>query len=51
MGIVLFSSLAAALRAGFHVYDRTAEGYLVRQRTQGGWAIALVRERAAVTAL
>jgi hypothetical protein len=44
-GIVVFPSLAAALRAGFEVYDRTAEGYLVRTRTSNGWALALVRLR------
>lgn len=42
MGIVVFKSLVAALAAGFQVYDRTPKGYLVRTRTDGGWAIALV---------
>ena len=41
-GIVTFPTLADALRAGFTIYDRTAEGYLVRTRTAGGWALALV---------
>jgi len=41
-GLVVFKSLADALRAGFQIYDRTQEGYLVRTRTAGGWAIALV---------
>ncbi|HEY8315175.1 MAG TPA: hypothetical protein VIG51_13520 [Candidatus Baltobacteraceae bacterium] len=40
-----FPSLIAALRAGYQVYDRTAEGYLVRTRTTTGWAIALVHCR------
>jgi hypothetical protein len=42
-GIVVFPSVAAAIQAGFEVYDRTAEGYLVRILTARGWAFALVR--------
>lgn len=41
-GILVFSSLDEALRAGFEVYDRTDYGYLVRSRTPRGWALALV---------
>ena len=41
-GLMVFKSLADALRAGYQVYDRTADGYLVRTRTSAGWAIALV---------
>ena len=41
-----FPTLTAALRAGYHVYDRTQDGYLVRTRTATGWAIASVRVRA-----
>jgi hypothetical protein len=41
-GLTVFKSLAEALRAGFEIYDRTAEGYLVRTRTDAGWALALV---------
>jgi hypothetical protein len=41
-GIVTFPTLAAATKAGFQVYDRTTEGYLVRTRTANGWAFALV---------
>ena len=41
-GIVVFNTLADALRAGYTVYDRTADGYLVRIRTARGWAMALV---------
>ncbi len=41
-GLMIFTSLADALRAGFQVYDRTSDGYLVRTRTNGGWAMALV---------
>ena len=37
-----FRSVAEALRAGFQVYDRIPEGYLVRTRTPAGWAFALV---------
>ena len=41
-GLLVFKSLADALRAGFQVYDRTPDGYLVRVRTTDGWAIAIV---------
>ena len=41
-GLIVFKSLADALRAGYQVYDRTADGYLVRTRTAAGWAMALV---------
>lgn len=41
-GLFVFRSLADALRAGYQVYDRTADGYLVRTRTAAGWAIAIV---------
>ncbi len=41
-GLIVFRSLADALRAGFQIYDRTQDGYLVRTRTANGWAMALV---------
>jgi len=41
-GIIVFSSVDEALRAGFQVYDRTSYGYLVRTRTSRGWALAIV---------
>jgi hypothetical protein len=41
-GIQVFKTLADALRAGYHVYDRTEHGYLVRTRTASGWAMAVV---------
>lgn len=44
-GILVFPSLAAAIKAGFELYDRTADGYLVRTRTAHGWALALVKAR------
>ena len=47
-GLIVFKSLADALRAGYQVYDRTADGYLVRTRTspQGGrWRSYLVNMR------
>jgi hypothetical protein len=44
-GIVVFPSVSAAIAAGFEVYDRTPEGYLVRTKTARGWALALVRVR------
>ncbi len=42
MGIVVFATLLEAIRAGYHLYDRTSTGYLVRIRTLRGWAFALV---------
>jgi hypothetical protein len=41
-GLLVFKSLADALRAGFQIYDRTQDGYLVRTRTSNGWAMAIV---------
>lgn len=41
-GIVTFKTLDEAMRAGYQVYDKTSDGYLVRTRTDAGWAIALV---------
>ena len=41
-GIMTFRSLAEALRAGYHMYDRTDNAYLVRTRTKNGFALALV---------
>ena len=41
-GILVFQTVTDALRAGFHVYDRTSDGYLVRTRTARGWALAVV---------
>ena len=45
-GILVFQTIGEARRAGFEVYDRTPEGYLVRKRSGGsGWALALVELR------
>ena len=41
-GVITFRSVSEALRAGYHVYDRTDTGYLVRTNTKDGWAMALV---------
>jgi hypothetical protein len=41
-GLMVFKSVADAIKAGFEVYDRNADGYLVRIRTSRGWAMALV---------
>lgn len=41
-GIRVFQSLKAAIDAGYQVFDRVPEGYLVRTRTTAGWALALV---------
>jgi hypothetical protein len=44
-GIVVFPTLAEAVRYGFHEYARTSDGYFVRTRTSAGWALALVKEQ------
>ena len=44
-GVMVFKTLADALRAGYSVYDRTPDGYLVRTRTANGWAMAIVTGR------
>ncbi len=41
-GLLVFKTLSEAIRAGFEVYDRTEDGYLVRMRTEKGWALAIV---------
>lgn len=41
-GLMVFYTLKDALQAGFQVYDRTQNGYLVRQKTTAGWALAVV---------
>ena len=40
--MLVFYSLLEAINAGFEVYDRTPTGYLVRTKTNAGWALALV---------
>lgn len=42
-GLQVFHSLEEAIKAGYQVYDRTSDGYLVRTRTAAGWAIAIVK--------
>lgn len=41
-GLVVFRSLAEALRQGYMVMDRTKSGYFLRIRTRAGFAMALV---------
>jgi hypothetical protein len=45
-GLLVFKTVADALRAGFEVYDRTENGYLVRMKTEKGWAMAVVTSTA-----
>ncbi|MBV8244574.1 MAG: hypothetical protein JOZ38_01495 [Candidatus Eremiobacteraeota bacterium] len=47
-GIVTFGSVDTALRAGYHVYDRTNDGILVRKETPFGFALAVVWLRNAI---
>jgi hypothetical protein len=42
-GIKVFSSLEEAQKAGFVVFDRIAEGYLVRKDTGKNFALAIVK--------
>jgi lipid-binding SYLF domain-containing protein len=41
-GIWVFSSLTEALKAGFQIYDRNSDGYVVRRQGPNGWEQALV---------
>ncbi|MBV9102401.1 MAG: hypothetical protein JO060_02360 [Candidatus Eremiobacteraeota bacterium] len=41
-GLMIFTSLAEAIKCGFQVYDRTTDGYIVRAKTAKGWALAMV---------
>lgn len=42
-GLMVFKSIEEAARAGFTMYDRRVDGvYIVRKRTDAGWAMALV---------
>jgi hypothetical protein len=41
-GIRVFKTLGEALRAGYHVYDKSPTGHLVRIRIGTGWALAIV---------
>ena len=44
-GLTTFPTLDAAINAGYHVYDRTPHGYVVRTRTLAGWALAVVEPK------
>ena len=41
-GLKIFRSLREAKDAGFDIYDRTPDGYLVRIKTEAGYQFALV---------
>ncbi len=42
LGILVFRSIGEAQRAGFHVYDRTENGFIARTNKNGCWATALI---------
>jgi len=42
MGLLVFKSLEEAIRAGYQVFDKTPTGYLVKIRTDAGFALAIV---------
>lgn len=44
-GILVFRSIEAALAAGFQVFDRTSDGYLVRKTISGRYHLALVEPK------
>jgi hypothetical protein len=44
-GIMVFETLAEAVRLGFRIYDRMPDGYVVQRQTESGLALALVVER------
>lgn len=44
-GIMVFETLAEAVRLGFRIYDRMPDGYIVQRQTESGLALALVVER------
>lgn len=44
-GIMVFDTLAEAVRLGFRIYDRMPDGYIVQRQTESGRALALVVER------
>jgi hypothetical protein len=41
-GMTVFRSLSEAFKAGFHVYDRTSNGYIARAKIDGCWQMALI---------
>lgn len=41
-GIMVFDTLAEAVRRGFRIYDRMPDGYIVQRRSEAGLALALV---------
>jgi hypothetical protein len=42
MGILAFTNLNQAFRAGYHLYERTEHGFIARMRTAGGWIYAAI---------
>jgi hypothetical protein len=42
-GVMVFATLAEALRAGFEPIEFTPSGCFVRGRTPAGWALAIVK--------
>ena len=41
-GLMVFKTVADAIRAGYEIYDKTDFGYLCRTRTSNGWAMAMI---------
>ncbi len=41
-GVLIIKNMADALAQGFEFFDKTADGFLVRKKTQRGWALAIV---------
>ncbi|GAC1607113.1 MAG: hypothetical protein NVS3B3_09250 [Aquirhabdus sp.] len=45
--MTVFPTLKAAIDAGFTVYDKLPNGYLMRIKTANGWAMAIVEFKGA----
>lgn len=43
-GIMIFRTLAEAMRDGFEIYEATRDGYLVYKHRGANWSFAYVRE-------
>ena len=47
-GIVIFNTLAEAVRSGFELFEKTSDGFVVRMRTERGYALAFARDTSPV---
>ena len=47
-GVLILQTLADAFAQGFEFFDRTQDGYLVRKKMPGGWALAIVKKELSI---